>query len=948
MNPIYKFYIHRPTVNLLDPGLMMKGYYLDSATGGVAQSATMQVSEYMPVVPGTEYALKNSQNIAMAFIAVAFYDASKTFISGAAGNLLEEAPAGAAYARTSLPLSYDVSEWQFADATLDFSEHVSSVAYPLYRDDLTMNFEKQSGQEFFRRKLSGTLTFVGPDYAYIMAQDFDHEFKVEIFISHNGGKVWSSYWKGEFWKTDCSFNEDSKTIVVTPTINDDYVAVLAGLEKEFDLITLAPEIVTVKGDKRPALQFFSIYGGNPPTIGCYLSGMWWEQECQTPESYTDLQNMGFNICGDYVIAKITQTIGDPTLPAALFGGNPQPNWSAGWECSAGGYKFICEGIGGGVYGYRIVEVATDTTLWITTYGSASPLYETLHLIPYPGGPATGEIDVYIDTAQIWGRIVCDVDAPGAVEIGPDDIVMNNRNYRYAIPTTIDFVGVVVLSSEFSETPTEWGLRQPGQYYKQPESATPALMFPLTRKQWGAVSMWVDASQIPASVDADYRGQFTLRDAFPIAAVISALLGQIAPGITHEATTDYSRFLYGETDPLTSEPHNLFISPKSNLVYADYDQPAQKAPIRIVDVLNMLRDCYRCYWFIDDQKRFRIEHIEFFRRGGTYSEIPGPAIGVDLTQEIVTRNGKPWATAQNAYKFEKPDMAAWYQFGWMDDVTKKFNGSPIKILSKYVNPDKIEEITVSNFTSDVDYMLLNPAAVSKDGFALFDGRYNEGKTIQVFDLSTYPQLSRQLGTDGKWMSNSNKHILIPVTAGQRIKITAGSVNPPQLAWFTSDETPVVGEDAPLVNSTGRFSQQRNTTWFYVVPPGANFLYVFWGQTSDPGAYLPASVILVEPAAYYLPYVAIGNGNYAQNGTLAFFYLQIYYNWDMPAKNYEIDGQSYTAAGVKKLKTQDVSFPAPYDPNMYQLVKSALGDGMIGKLSINLCSRNAKATLRYDTE
>ena len=440
----------------------------------------------------------------------------------------------------------------------------------------------------------------------------------------------------------------------------------------------------------------------------------------------------------------------------------------------------------------------------------------------------------------------------------------------------------------------------------------------------------------------------MRDAYPIASVISVLLGQIAPGITHDATTDYSRFLYGDADPLNGETHNLFISPKSNLVYADYDQPAQKAPVTLKQVLDMLRDCFRCYWFVDDQKRFRIEHIEFFRRGGTYAVIPGPAIGIDLTQEVVTRNGKPWGTAQNAYKFEKPDMAAWYQFGWMDDVTKPFNGDPIKILSKYVNPDKIEDVIVSSFTSDVDYILLNPAGVSKDGFVLLDGRFDPGKEIQAFDISSYSQISRQLGTDGKWMSNSNKHILIPVTAGQRIKITAGSANPAQLAWFTSDETPVVGEDAPLVNSTGRFSQQRNTTWYYDVPPGANFLYVFWGTSSAPGAYLPVYAGIVEPAAYFLPYASPASGTMLQNGTLAFFYLQIYYNWDMPAKSYQIGTTTYTATGVKKLKVQDVSFPAANDPNMYQLVKTGIGDGMIGKLSINLSSRNAQATLRYDTE
>ena len=43
------------------------------------------------------------------------------------------------------------------------------------------------------------------------------------------------------------------------------------------------------------------------------------------------------------------------------------------------------------------------------------------------------------------------------------------------------------------------------------------------------------------------------------------------------------------------------------------EPAQTAPITLKNVLNMLRDCFRCYWFIDDQNRFRVEHIQFFRK-----------------------------------------------------------------------------------------------------------------------------------------------------------------------------------------------------------------------------------------------------------------------------------------------------------------------------------------------
>ena len=169
--------------------------------------------------------------------------------------------------------------------------------------------------------------------------------------------------------------------------------------------------------------------------------------------------------------------------------------------------------------------------------------------------------------------------------------------------------------------------------------------------------------------------------------------------------------------------DLFIVPKSNIITAGYDQPAQKAPVTLKRILDMLRDCFRCYWFVDDQNRFRIEHISFFRNGGTYEQ-GDPNIGRDLTVEQVTRNGKKWAFGTSQFQFDKPEMAARYQFGWMDDVTQLFDGNPIDIVSKYVNPDNIEQIDVSQFTSDVDYILLNPGEISKDGFVLLSAKGGE--------------------------------------------------------------------------------------------------------------------------------------------------------------------------------------------------------------------------------
>jgi hypothetical protein len=177
------------------------------------------------------------------------------------------------------------------------------------------------------------------------------------------------------------------------------------------------------------------------------------------------------------------------------------------------------------------------------------------------------------------------------------------------------------------------------------------------------------------------------------------------------------------------------------------------------------------------------------------------------------------------------MAARYQFGWMDDVTQLFEGYPIDIISKYVNPDNIEQITISQFTSDIDYILLNPNEISKDGFVLMAG---------------------------------------------------------------------------IEGNSGEYT-------------------------------LP-----------YYNFQINGNDHYLQNAYVAFCFLQRYYTYDMPAPRYSINGVEMTAIGTKRLKTQSLNFPTGTDPNLQQLVVTELGNGMIEKISVNLSSRNANATLKYDTE
>lgn len=795
-------------------------------------------------------------------------------------------------------------------------------AFPIYKDDLAKDYEKESNEEFFRAKLSGKLTFESDDYTFIVSKAFDTQFVLEIFISYNAGQSWTSYWRGTFWKTDCEFDGDAETVVVQPTVWDQYNDVLAGMDKEYNLIELAPEIVPVKADKRPMIQ---VYVPGQSVIGCFLSGMWWEQEANPESDETKLVNdFHFSLNKSLFVVDVSGG-GSISLPQMFTGNSFDPTQQGTQEYTNGGYTFRyaygASSSGSGV-SWSIIRNSDSVVLWSKTLTNQFPYslpYEIV-LDPVSGSGATGTVTLYLHTIPVYSRFVCDTPTINTLETYPipaDDIVENNRNYTrvigYYFPDTIYY------STRLTSTPNQWGLYQPGQYYQPPYLYRTPELFPVARNAWGRVSIWFTFSAFDWLVEESGRQPFTIRHAYPLASVISVLLAKFAPGITHEATTDYSQFLYGTN--LVGITQTLLITPKSNLVTAGYDQPAQKAPITLKNVLDMLRDCFRCYWFIDEQNRFRVEHIQYFRNGGSY---PGsPVVGIDLTTQKVPRNGKEWAFARNQYKFDKPEMAARYQFGWMDDVTQLFEGFPIDIISKYVNPDNIEQIDVSKFTSDIDYILLNPNAVSKDGFVLLGAR----------PLTITKQYSVVAGTTFLQRVDIN----IPIGAKYSVGMFGDSVFVDDACSFEE-------------NNQWVKTLYRNQTVDIIATHEIEYLRFYRGSSVVSGTGNVTFVITLydENELPYYNVIIDGQDHYLQNAYVAFCFLQQYYAYDMPARLYSINGVQMVAQGIKKLKNQTIRFPVLTDPDLVQLVKTNLGNGAIEKLSVNLSSRNANATLKYDTE
>jgi hypothetical protein len=591
---------------------------------------------------------------------------------------------------------------------------------PVYKDELALNYEKETQQRFFRAKLSSKIDFVARDADVIIAAPFETDFLLDIELSSDYGLTWQTYYHCHFHKTDCTINFDDRKVSVQPEAIDRYNDVLAGLDKEFNLIELAPAIQPIGLTKRPMFQLYTV-GEN--ICSCLCGGQAFEQDMfDTSESRVrECGFGGINAGWEFNFQNPpVEGFGSPFI--GFFNGAGSEFWATDTTYYLTYFEWS-EPIVGSRYiqnhnGIRVVQTSTGTTLWEFDQYKVTLWENDYNDIPaeltFSGDP---QLTAYKTEYGMYGRLVLDrneVQGWTVSELRSDDVVSNNRNYHYSLPFT-DFN--IQQSSRTSVEPTKWGRNDAGQYFLPPDDIRE--WYPVGRSQWVNTSVWMMWTVDMGNIEVAGRKPFTLKDAFPIWSVIKVLLAKVAPDVTHEGTAAYSDFLYGTAKSQFDRDTRLFIAPKSNIIVGEYQEPAMKAPTTLGNILKMLRDMYGCYWFVDEQNRLRIEHIRWFKNGGSYSG--EPVIGIDLTNSINIRNEKDWAFDTSEVKFNKEEMPERYQYEWMDDSTDVFNGNPVNILSTFVHKGKVEEVTISGFTSDVDYMLLAPDMCSKDGFAIMAAR-----------------------------------------------------------------------------------------------------------------------------------------------------------------------------------------------------------------------------------
>lgn len=601
---------------------------------------------------------------------------------------------------------------------------------PHYKE-LNKKYAKESGQEFFRISLDGKINLFGSDYEIISQSNIEDQLIFIVDKYNNTSKKWVEYYRGEFSKTDCKFDHDKKKCELKTTAVDGYTEVMNKYENTYDLIKLAPEISKINLHKRSLMQVY-ISGAN--SISNFFGGIYWEDDVN--EAIDDYDTLVNKYYFSYIKAGnefYVRGAGISDVNGVYAGTNGYWSCWNGYTCYMGtdtpmtkAYIYIKRNSDGAVL-YQSVKQ------WMfTNAGNCYIGRENIEMVNVsnPSDKFTIESPFLY---HIYQRLLCDVDTISDSEgvkntynLPSDDFVTDNRNYKKCIGLT---GGLFFCTSRAVTEPTKYGLNDYGQYFTNefiPASAGIGRPLPISKNSWANASLWYVYDSYYEYFEERLRKQYTLKDSYSIGAAIKAILKKIDPNITHEPTSEYSQFLYGSSNPLGMERFYVYITQKTNILKGDYDRPAQKAEASLEELMKMLRDCFRCYWYIEDNK-FKIEHIYFFMNGGSYSGKSNYQL--DFTKLTDQFNKKLSSYFQSEIEYDKSDLNRRYEFAWMDDVTDLFGGNTIDVKSNYIQKDKTEEINIGQFSSDVDYMLFNPSNFSEDGFALLCPVKN-GSTLEL--------------------------------------------------------------------------------------------------------------------------------------------------------------------------------------------------------------------------
>ena len=867
----------------------------------------------------------------------------------------------------------------------DSETTATRTCFPLHGDDLSISIDRADGEWYYTRNLDGKLVFERDDYAWIMGREFDGTFTLDIKESHDNGATFYDYFTGTFSRASLEIDQDNHQATLNGLKEGVEDLIKNGAKEDYDLMKLIPDSYAkeVQGQVHPALAMVDYRSTSIDKsdifCGGAATGNGYKIETDWSDTINVQSNASWNFIGVYAEAKITVSNGQSEELGGRYCGHLQYGLitEAGQTITSikGDYNqsylannnncritFQVGLVYPANYIYVLLRVWDSDGYYVTgtsanikenTTGYYSP--DSIVLTDFGINPAVDKVEItfhYIRATLL------------TQSGGNADNVLNTGDY-YKRMAAFQGSGITVtITANTSEHPN--GHRMvPGsdeyggtpQYFAPPDTTNNWI--PLAEDNWNYASMWytIEPSVANGLDDPAKIGTFRWTRCWTIGCCIMHLLKRITNDkVVFSESTDYSQFLYGNPNPVEGhEPFQWLVTQKSN-VMRPAAGGASRCIVRLDWFLELLRNAFNCYyWFErrnDDRYDFRIEHVEYFRRGGAYNG--DLADQLDLTRlkpvRNFLRNGQPakrYADQTNRYTFDLDGMVEEYTYSWQGDGgSDDFKGNPMYFRAGWIEKGSSDDRQVDNIFADLGWLMLNAGtdtASSKnyDGLFIFGG-YRADNSIE-WKENTPPTDQYMTIAEGShivafmdiWYTAPEGYI-VTVDDGDTLHpyISTGS---PQVISFSVDELYIGG------NHYLRIDFGTNYTDVVIHRIHARSGNVF---------YVPNIRNLLRTNIV----------TYLQNGCLAWPWMQCeYLHYDIPAakwtylKDDYTDGQAIVweeTGTIKMVKKQTLAVVPVPDASTEDAimgimgVKTGLGTGIIDNAKINLSSRNAEMTIIYD--
>lgn len=635
----------------------------------------------------------------------------------------------------------------------------------LWDDKLKIVKEKESGEQFFRTKIDGTISFVNENFDAIVNAPLETEFEVEVTENETSNSVAS----GSFFKTDVEFDYDNRIASTKINSRDEYSAILEHLEDEIDVLSLGLGVHPLSIDKRAILQLY-ILGDSKLTnvIG---------NQSYEVDTIPEAPSMSENQIVEKKFAKVDKFISaNVRIDASPVTSDSYLNGT--YSGKAGGYLWRSDGE------YYLADKGDWTTGWYSIYNKngvkVRPSYPNsdfgfdvtisvqygktrIFLEGLDISKVVGENEISAYT--LFARILKDKDS-GFLEKDFRFTSGESLNYRYVETPPSSITSLLqgdsyIRSDATVPEGTKWGLASNGEYFTRPNIIDGTLI-PVGWVLWGQYSFWVNltppGSRLPLFL-SHHDSTWTLPDAYPLFDTIQTMFNYWNIPVIIQDSPACSLFFSGnsseesEIRALLRHHHRqtLYITPITNLEKTFYDTAARKMNLSLRDIFQMLKGCFNVYWDLKKDERgntiLRLEHLSFYELGLTYDE-DHQNILLNTDSLIHPLVGKSWSFGQSKATYDVSDLASRYEFRWPTECTDVFDGFSIQVDNKYVASNQKEEISIPRFFSDVDLVMSTPDSFSDDSIALLGSEDDSKVTRQQFGpLNGIPELHTYFTQNG---------------------------------------------------------------------------------------------------------------------------------------------------------------------------------------------------------